>query len=259
MGKWPKNIFYRLFFVSLFGDELEDDRILYLDCDTIVADSVTELWNLDLGGKACAAVYECMGKNHKKNCCLSDELPYFNSGVLLMDASKWKELEIERKVQQILDINTDTKMEYPDEGIINYLLRDNIKAIKPRFNLTTIKCVFSYEELKMYRKSRFMYSAEDYTDARTNPCIIHYTNNFLVRRPWQNGTKYEHPMALYFSKYKDNSEWKDIDMQEEKIGIAKKLVRRVFDFNGMFCTVITGFIYSYIKPLKYDAFVVQKD
>ncbi len=258
IGKWPKNIFYRLFFITIFGNELKDDRILYLDCDTIVVDGVGELWNIDLEGKACAAVYECMGKRHKKNCSLKDELPYFNSGVLLMDVHRWKKLDIEKKVQQVLYKNADTKMEYPDEGIINYLLQDNIKVLKPRYNLTTIKCVFTYKELKMYRKSRFMYSPADYSDAKNNPCIIHYTNNFLVRRPWQSGIKNEHPLAAYFSKCKDNSEWKDIDMQEEKIGMPKKIVRKTFEINGMLCTIITGFIYSYIKPLKYDTLVVTE-
>ncbi len=259
MGKWPKNIFFRLYFLSIFGDELKDNRVLYLDCDTVVADSISDLWNTDMEGKACAAVYECMGKKHKANCCLSDSLPYYNSGVLLMDAQKWKELDVEKRVQKIIDLNVETKMEYPDEGIINYLLKDNIKTLNPRYNLTTIKCVFSYKELKMYRKSKFMYYDIDYSEAKTRPCIIHYTNNFLVRRPWQNGMRYEHPMAKYFLKYKDNSEWKDLVALTEHIGVAKKIVRKLFSLNGMLCTILTGFIYSYIKPVKYGKLVVPKE
>lgn len=259
MGKWPKNIFYRLYFVSIFGDKLSDKRVLYLDCDTIVADSLQELWNTDLEGNACAAVYECMGERHKKNCMIKKTLPYFNSGVLLIDVNKWKELDVENKVHQILNLNSDTKMEYPDEGIINYLLMGNIKPLSPRYNLTTIKCVFNYKELKMYRKSRFMYSEKEYIDANNKPGIIHYTNNFLVRRPWQSGVNHSHPLEKYFVKYKNDSEWKDIKTPEEHVGLPKKIVRMVFDINGMLCTVLTGFIYSYIKPLKYDKLIVTKD
>ncbi|WP_026508542.1 glycosyltransferase family 8 protein [Butyrivibrio sp. MC2013] len=259
MGKWPKNIFYRLYFVSAFGDKLSDERVLYLDCDTIVADSIQELWNTNLGGKACAAVYECIGDRHKKKCMLGKSLPYFNSGVLLMDVQKWKEINVENKVLQILGMNCNTKMEYPDEGIINYLLKENIKPLSPRYNLTTIKCVFSYKELKMYRKSRFMYSEKEYIDAKNEPCIIHYTNNFLVRRPWQSGDKYSHPLEKYFVRYKNDSEWKDIETPQEHVGLLKKIVRILFGINGMLCVVPTGFIYSYIKPLKYDKLIVSKE
>ena len=259
MGKWPKNIFYRFSFLSILGDELKDNRVLYLDCDTVVADNILELWNTDMDGKACAAVYECIGKKHKENCRLSDDLPYYNSGVLLMDVHKWKELDVEKRVQKIIALNTETKMEYPDEGIINYLLKGNVKTLKPCSNLTTIKCVFSYKELKMYRKSKFMYSEEDYFKAKTRPCIIHYTDNFLVRRPWQSGTRYEHPMAKYFLQYKDDSEWKDWPTLPERIGVAKKIVRKLFSFNGMLCTILAGFIYSYIKPLKYDKLTVSEE
>lgn len=256
MGRWPKNIFYRIFFASIFGNVFKESRILYLDCDTIVADSIRQLWNTDMEGKACAAVYECMGKKHKMKCCLSDDYPYFNSGVLLIDTNKWKELDVEGKVQKLLDLNSETRMEYPDEGIINYLLKDNIKSLKPRYNLTTIKCVFSYKELKMYRKSKFMYSEEEYSEAKDRPCIIHYTNNFLVRRPWIGGIRNEHPFANYFKRYMDKSEWKNIEMPEEHIGIAKKVVRKMYAINGMFCVIVTGFIYSYIKPMKYDKLVL---
>ncbi|WP_026665065.1 glycosyltransferase family 8 protein [Butyrivibrio sp. FC2001] len=259
MGKWPKNIFYRLFFLSIFGNELKDDRILYLDCDTIVVDRVGELWDIDMKGKACAAVYECMGKRHKKNCCLKDELPYFNSGVLLIDVNKWKEQELEEKVQKILSLNSKTRMEYPDEGIINYLLIENIMPLNPRYNLTTIKCVFTFKELKMYRKSKIMYAENDYYEAKDRPCIIHYTSNFLVRRPWQEGMFYEHPLAQKYLEYEEKSEWKRSYMSEEHLGLGKLILRKLFRIDGMLCAIIAGFIYSYIKPLQYDILSVPKN
>ncbi|WP_035764690.1 glycosyltransferase family 8 protein [Butyrivibrio sp. NC2002] len=259
MGKWPANIFYRLFFLTILGDELRDDRVLYLDCDTIITDRITELINIDLEGNACAAVYECMSKMHKRNCCLDDSWPYYNSGVLLMDVKKWRELEVEKRVGELIDLNHEKKMEYPDEGIINYVLKGKIKTLAPRYNLTTIKCVFSYQELKLYRKSRFMYNESDYDDAKIRPCIIHFTNSFLVRRPWQNGVGHEHPMVNYYLKFKNDSEWKEMKAADEQAGAIKKLARVLFSFNGIFCTFFTGVIYSYIKPLKYDVMIVSKD
>lgn len=259
MGKWPNNIFYRIYFASVLGGELKDNRVLYLDCDTIVADSLQELWGTSIGGNACAAVYECIGKKHKQKCRIDKKLPYYNSGVLLIDVKRWKELDVENRVHQILEMNSDTMMEYPDEGIINYILMGNIYTISPRYNLTTIKCVFNYKELRMYRKSKFMYQKKEYLDAISRPCIIHYTNNFLVRRPWQSGINNSHPMEEYFIQYKNDSEWKDLKLSKEHVGQLKKLVRVVFQYNGILSAAITGFIYSYIKPLKYDKLIVPKN
>ena len=256
LGKWSIGILYRIFFQSIIGEVLKDDRILYLDCDTVVVDSLGELWQTDLDSCICAAVYECMGEKHRENILLETEFPYYNSGMLLIDVKKWREYDIEKKCQKIIEKNSDTKMEYPDEGLLNNVLQGKIKAVNPRYNLTTIKCVFTYEQLKVYRKSQYMYSKDEYIEANGNPCIIHYTNNFLVSRPWFSAKEYEHPFARCFWQYKKESEWNSIYLYEENVGIAKKMMRKFFATNEKICVIVAGFIYEYIKPIKYDKLIV---
>ena len=258
IGRWSANIFCRIFFESIIGKDLIDDRIIYLDCDTVVVDDLKELWEIDLNGNICAAVYECMGERHKKKSLLSSACPYFNSGMLLIDVQKWSEANIEEKAQEILEINTGTKMEYPDEGLLNNLLQRKIKIVGPKYNLTTIKCVFTYEQLRIYRKSKYMYSEKEYSEAKDSPCIIHYTNNFLVSRPWYSAKGEMHPLADYYYHYKKESEWKDIELLEEHVSFFKKIARKLFSINQKICVYITGWIYEYIKPLKYNKLIMPK-
>ncbi len=252
IGKWSTNILYRIFFKTIIGDVLTEDKVLYLDCDTVVVDSLKELWQTDIDVYVCAAVYECMGKRHKANILLDSTCPYFNSGMLLINVKKWEELDVETEFRKILELNSDTIMEYPDEGLINYVLKGKIKAISPRYNLTSIKSVLTYKQLKMYRKSEHMYSENEYMEAKERPYIIHYTNNFLVTRPWFKGNGHDHPYAKYFLSYKRKSKWNEVALPEEKVSFLKNVARKLFAINGMICVTIAGFIYEYIKPIRYD-------
>lgn len=249
--KWCDNVFCRLFSPTLFAKYPEIKKILYLDCDTVVADDLRELWSMDLKDHVCAAGLECMGNLHKKIIGMSKNDMYVNSGVMLIDIKKWKERRIENKCRQFLK-RYKKRLEYVDESIINGVLKGNMAIFHPRFNLTTIKCVFSLKELKCYRKSTVMYEKEEYEEARCKPGIIHYTANFLIRRPFVSGHKDSHPCEEIFLKYKEMSEWEDSRLLEEKTGKIKKLLRKMTA--GRLRHIVIwgcGIVYCYGKPLRY--------
>lgn len=51
------NSYARLLLADILPETV--GRILWLDCDTVVTDSLQELWNMDLRGKSIAAVQDC--------------------------------------------------------------------------------------------------------------------------------------------------------------------------------------------------------
>ena len=69
----------RLFVSSILPDDL--DRVLYLDCDIIVKQSLSELWNLDMQGKTIAALMDSFSKWYRRNINLKPNDIMFNSGV----------------------------------------------------------------------------------------------------------------------------------------------------------------------------------
>ena len=62
---WPISLsaYARLFLGSIIEETVE--RILYLDCDTIVCDSLTELWETDLDKNIIAAVQDTVNEQTK--------------------------------------------------------------------------------------------------------------------------------------------------------------------------------------------------
>ncbi len=125
-GGWPENIFCRLFVPTLFLKNPDVTRVLYIDTDTLICAELSKLMREDISGYVCGAVLECMSNLHKKAIGLTVSDPYLNSGVLRIDVKRWKQEGIEEKckdyAKQFL-----LGLEYPDEGIINGVLRGQFK------------------------------------------------------------------------------------------------------------------------------------
>ena len=82
-SRYPLEIYYRLFASLLLPIDL--DRILYLDVDIIVINSLKELYNIDFEDNAyiaCTHVGEGMMKVNSIRLGLDNDKPYINTGVL---------------------------------------------------------------------------------------------------------------------------------------------------------------------------------
>lgn len=182
------------------------DRILYLDCDIIVNDSLYDLWNLDLKGKTIAALKDAFSKQYRRNIELQPHDIMFNSGVMLIDMKKWKEKNIEKKLLAFIKRHKGI-IQQGDQGALNAVLSKDTFCFHPRFNSVTIFYDFTYEEMLAYRKPVDFYSKKEVKQAVEHPVIIHYTTSFTSTRPWIEGS--EHPYRDKWLFYKAKSPWTD--------------------------------------------------
>ena len=76
------------------------DRVLSLDSDTLVLDSIQEMYNTAFEkDQIVAGVYDCVGTAIQKRVLqASDSMKYCNAGVLLIDLKKWREKNIGQKL-----------------------------------------------------------------------------------------------------------------------------------------------------------------
>ena len=99
-----KSSFAKVGYARLFISELCDkERLLYIDCDTIVNASLRELWNYELEGKIIGGVQDNPALYTLKKVGLSRKDRYINSGVLLIDLNKWREFQTEEKILNFID------------------------------------------------------------------------------------------------------------------------------------------------------------
>src|SRR3989442_9584076 len=107
-------MWYRLFLPELLP---EVDRILYLDIDTIVADSLTPLLELDLSSFYVGAVTNVFQPNHVRRPAalgLAGPEVYFNSGVLLFNLGEMRRADTSAACRSYAMENAE-RIEWPDQ------------------------------------------------------------------------------------------------------------------------------------------------
>lgn len=190
--KYCANIKTRFSYLSLMRAAYtkvlpKEDKLIQLDCDTIVTDSIEELWNVDLGNALFAAVEEE----------LSEYKPfgptYFNIGVAVFNLKKIRTEHIDDKVIQLL--NT-VKYPFIDQDVWNYAGAETAIKLPVRFN------------------ENF---ATGYTD---NPAIVHYAGK---RNWWDNSEMYRYE---YLEKYKGDNAFvtnliKNLEKKKKEIEIGE--------------------------------------
>lgn len=126
----PNATFIRLW----IAETLKEDRVLWLDVDTIVDADLTPLWEMDLGNNIVAGVPDRMAYAFPK---ISHDR-YINAGVLLMDLDKWRE---EGFVEQSKTMVNTWKLTYGDQDIINYLCDGRILYIGGEYNYSKVTAI----------------------------------------------------------------------------------------------------------------------
>lgn len=97
---------------------LDENKVLYLDVDTIIDGSLEELWNTSLQDNILAGTREL-------------DSGYFNSGVLLMDLAK---IRSEKYDDQLIDLLNHVDLYLPDQDALNIIFRDKILSLPDKFN-----------------------------------------------------------------------------------------------------------------------------
>ena len=100
----------------------EEDRVLWLDIDTIVNTDITDLFGTELDGCYVAAVEEPIRSK--------DPFLYYNAGVMVMDLKKLRDGMADLLIRYVNRVD----LRFPDQDVINLLCQGRIKAISPYWN-----------------------------------------------------------------------------------------------------------------------------
>ncbi|KRM94880.1 glycosyl transferase family 8 [Liquorilactobacillus aquaticus DSM 21051] len=232
---------------------LNINKILYLDCDTMVTGSLDKLWYMDLGNNIIAALKDAFSKYYRKNINLNYEDIMFNSGVMLIDLQKWREFEIESKLKEFL-MNRNGKVQQGDQGVLNSILSKNTVVLDPKFNLISIFYDLNYKEIEIYRKPVNFYTENEIDLAKKNAVIVHFTSSFSTQRPWIKGCK--HALLGEWLNYKRLSPWKNDPLRVDDQGLIKKLIKFMYlHLPDYVALKIAGIFQIYLRPLKNKFFL----
>ena len=176
----------------------EGGHILYLDCDTLVDGPLDELFALELEDKPFALGYDCILSQFKRYIRQPSALPYYNTGVMLIDLDAWRS---HRCTERILAELSHPSGPNPlgDQDIIVRVFPQETQPIDPKWNFLSQFFMLSYKGLRRIvgERESLLFSSEAYREARRHPVIYHFSGQTLGR-PWFTSSR--HPMrALYRS------------------------------------------------------------
>lgn len=119
--------------VKLFLQNTVDvDRILYLDCDVIIDQNISDLYYMDLKGKSALLVEELESKSYSGYSKEGEILDhYYNTGVMVLDLKRLRELD---RVPEITRLLNTYSYFLPDQDVFNVIYHDEIIQGDRRYN-----------------------------------------------------------------------------------------------------------------------------
>ena len=208
--------YFRLKIAELLPDI---ERVIYLDCDMVIEDSLSELYNTDLGNNIIAGVLDAR-VHHKRKW---RKKKYINAGMILFDLDKIRKENIEDQFLEYTKSNLHS-IQTGDQDIINFVLKDRIKILDGLWNVQVS-------------------SFASRTNFTNHPKIIHYIS---CDKPWIFGS------GTYFKekyvKYLQQTPWALNESEKEYWYKENKKVSRLnFWKRRPYCIVHPKYWYAFFR------------
>ena len=164
----------------LVGSSLPDDvsKVIYLDADLLIQKDIFEIWERDMQGKIVLAVQDsyiqrfparCRSPQKKAN----TQLPYFNSGVMVIDLKAWRAEGLEERCLAVAE-RLKHRTKWLDQDVLNTCLAGRWGLLPPVWNKQFFVGLFPDWQCSPYEEAEFQ-------EARSHPAIIHFCTR---TKPW---------------------------------------------------------------------------
>ncbi|WP_319421893.1 glycosyltransferase family 8 protein [Pleurocapsa sp. FMAR1] len=192
--------YYRLFIAELLPDQAK--KAIYLDCDLIVKEDLSQLWQIDLGENYVFAAQDTWvhsvsahnGLLNYQELGIASDAKYFNSGVLVINVEKWRAEKVSARAIDYLNHNKE-HMIYGDQDILNALFTGQWGELDPRWNATSR--IYEYSSWKESPYQEHVYNNLIHNDFY----IIHFISG---EKPWNSR---DVPLKEHFFHYVDMTSW----------------------------------------------------
>ena len=138
---------YPFFIHRCFLFDYFDEKIIFIDSDTVCQTNIKKLYDIDLDGNTLGAAvhnvlttHEAAFKLYKPTkelepYVIHDDYPFFNAGVMLVDCQQWMSLKFTHKVLDLFETYRGAQYDWNDEVAFNLLIgRDHCKFLDIRWN-----------------------------------------------------------------------------------------------------------------------------
>jgi lipopolysaccharide biosynthesis glycosyltransferase len=212
---------YRIFLPEM---RPEIDRMIYLDADLLVLDSLVPLFEIDLQANWVGAVTNVFQWNHVHRPVglgLSGTHVYFNAGVLLMDLERMRR---DNRTDALLKYATENaaQIEWRDQDALNVVLGERRLPLHPRWNVMN-----SFR----WRTADEVFGPGAAAEARRNPAIRHFEGPD-ENKPWHYLCQSD-LQRLYFA-HRRKTPWPRVRRKGiTPRNVARRMRRRLYSARGV--------------------------
>lgn len=164
----------------LIPELIDVDKVLYLDSDILVLDSLRKLYETPLGDNY-AAVVRDMGAEIEDQYHIKNKVPYyFNSGMMLLNLKALRKYRISQKLIEMRQ--NDTSETFMDQDTFNKVFKGRTILVPPRYNylLTNFEeCNYSPDDIALF----YGLDIGEINKMIEHPVILHLTNK---KKPWND-------------------------------------------------------------------------
>lgn len=186
------------YFRILLPELLPDlDKVIYLDCDLVVRQDLTDMWNIDVSGYAIGAAIDGTSCDirHYNRLMYDPSLNYINSGVMIVNLKYWREHNVSKKILEYIDKYPE-RLLYWDQDAINGTLIKETRIIPSTYNMQDQ----FFHSSPMLRKE----TLAEIENIIHDPAIVHFTT---ANKAWHKYS--QHPFTYEYYKYIRLTPWKN--------------------------------------------------
>ncbi len=184
--------FSRMYMAQLLPADVT--RILYLDSDVLIINSISELYDVKLEPNTLiAGVQDASSLQYIRDYNLPAGAPHINAGVMVVNLDLMRRIDFTRKVSEYLAA-MGRRLSLGDQQIFNSVFYTHIKYVPLRWNMHGRIYLKGWAEKNAQVTNTF--SVDEINAAVKRPAIIHFTGQGA--KPWAS---HAHPWAPSWLRY----------------------------------------------------------
>ena len=173
---------------------LEIEKAIYLDCDVVVEEDISDLWHIDISECHLGAVLDINMTDRLSVLIGEVGLPYFNSGVMFLNLRKWREDNTVEAVLKFIEENHE-RLLYHDQDALNAILHNKWLHMDAKWNVQT--------SMLFIKQKNECANYINLQNALKKPFVIHYTGR---GKPWNYISI--HPFRNNYYRYLQLTPWR---------------------------------------------------
>jgi len=179
-GHVSRAAYFRIYIPEIFH---KYEKVVYLDCDTIVFDDIYDIFSFELHDKILGVVYDAESRKFEQyrvdyitNTLKINPLEYFCSGIIVYNIQKACEFKLKSRCIEVL--NEIPQPMFHDQDVLNVAVLGKVCFLPMTWHVQWHVLVFNDISQPFYQENIFY---QDYTSSLENIKILHYDSS---AKPW---------------------------------------------------------------------------